>query len=183
MCRPTRCDDLAAPRHTVNMGIAMQLTNICRDITEDAAAGRRNMPASMPGNLNPQLLVDSVAALQPRLPACIDNLLDTADRYYRSGEAGLAYLPVGARRSILVAARVCHAIGTRLRQQGNAYWPGRTVVPRRTRRWVTGRALLSTPLSPSFWVPAPQHDAMLHGALTVFLGAEAPPESRHVKRT
>jgi len=180
MCRVLGCDDPAALRHAVDLGIAMQLTNICRDVAADAAAGRRYLPASMIGDVAPQALVDPALTLQPRLKACIDELLDIADRYYRSGEAGLAYLPVGARCSILVAARVYRAIGTRLRQHGNAYWVGRTVVPRRTKSLVTLRALLSTPLLPRFWVPARHHDAALHGALSRFLGANASPERRHV---
>ena len=180
MCRVLGCDDPAALRHAVDLGIAMQLTNICRDVAADAAAGRRYLPASMIGDVAPQALVDPALPLRPRLQACIDDLLDTADCYYRSGEAGLAHLPIGARCSILVAARVYRAIGTRLRQHGNAYWLGRTVVPQRTKSLVTLRALLSTPLLPGFWVPARHHDAALHGALSAFLGAEAPLESRHV---
>ncbi len=180
MSRVLGCDDPAALRHAVDLGIAMQLTNICRDVADDAAAGRRYLPASLIGELAPQALVDPAPALQPRLQACIDTLLDTADRYYRSGEAGLAHLPVGARCSILVAARVYRAIGTRLRRHGNAYWLGRTVVPQRTKGLVTLQALLSTPLRPAFWVPARQHDAALHGALSVFLSPEASLESRHV---
>ena len=180
MCRVLGCDDPAALRHAVDLGIAMQLTNICRDVADDAAAGRRYLPASLIGELAPQALVDPAASLQPRLQACIDTLLDTADRYYRSGEAGLAHLPLGARCSILVAARVYRAIGTRLRQRGNAYWLGRTVVPQRTKTLVTVQALLSTPLRPGFWWPARQHDAALHGALSSFLGADASLGGRHV---
>ena len=179
MCRVLGCDDPAALRHAVDLGIAMQLTNICRDVADDAAAGRRYLPASMIGDVLPQALVDPALALQPRLQACIEALLDTADRYYRSGEAGLAHLPAGARCSILVAARVYRAIGTRLRQNSNAYWLGRTVVPQRIKNLVTLRALLSTPLLRGFWVPARHHDAALHSALSAFLGADASPERRH----
>jgi phytoene synthase len=106
------------------------------------------------------------------LQACIGQLLDVADRYYLSGEAGLAHLPIGARCSILVAARVYRAIGTRLRQRANAYWLGRTVVPRRVKSLVTLRALLSVPLQLHFWVPSRCHDKALHAALSRFLGAE-----------
>jgi len=180
MCRVLGCDDPAALRHAVDLGIAMQLTNICRDVAADAAAGRRYLPASLIGDVAPQALVDPALALRPRLQTCIDDLLDTAERYYRSGEAGLAHLPLGARGSILVAARVYRAIGTRLRQHGNAYWLGRTVVPQRTKSLVTLRALLSTPLLPAFWVPAQHHDAALHSAFATFLGAEVSLESRHV---
>ena len=179
MCRVLGCDDPAALRHAVDLGIAMQLTNICRDVADDAAAGRRYLPASLIGDVAPQRLVDPAPALQPVLQGCIDRLLVTADRYYRSGEAGLAHLPIGARGSILVAARMYRAIGIRLRQNGYAYWLGRTVVPRHTKTLVTARALLSTPLLPGFWRPARRHDAALHGALSAFLGTEASLNARH----
>ena len=180
MCRVLGCHDPAALRHAIDLGIAMQLTNICRDVQADAAAGRRYLPASLIGDLDPQALVNPALPLQPRLQACIDHLLNTADRYYRSGEAGLAHLPLGARCSILIAARVYRAIGTQLRQQDNAYWLGRTVVPRRTKSLVTLRALVSLPSLPGFWVPARQHDPALHGALSPFLSTDTPTEGQHV---
>ena len=180
MCRVLGCHDPVALRHAIDLGIAMQLTNICRDVQADATAGRRYLPASLIGDLDPQALVNPARPLQPRLQACIDHLLDTADRYYRSGEAGLAHLPFGARCSILIAARVYRAIGTRLRQQDNAYWLGRTVVPRRTKSLVTLQALVSLPSLPGFWVPARQHDPALHGALSPFLSTDTPTKGQHV---
>ena len=180
MCRMMGCDDPAALRHAIDLGIAMQLTNICRDVAEDAAAGRRYLPASMIGDLAPQALVDPAPALQRRLQDCIGELLDTADRYYLSGEAGLAHLPIGARCSILVAARVYRAIGTRLRQRANSYWLGRAVVPRRIKSLVTLRALLWAPFRLEFWVPSRRHDNVLHAALSRFLGTETPLERPRV---
>jgi phytoene desaturase len=180
MCKVLGCHDPAALRHAIDLGIAMQLTNICRDVQADASAGRRYLPASLIGDLDPQALVNPALPLQPRLQACIDHLLETADRYYRSGEAGLAHLPFGARCSILIAARVYRAIGTQLRQQDNAYWLGRTVVPRRTKSLVTLRALASLPSLPGFWVPARQHDPALHGALSRFLSTDKPTKGQHV---
>ena len=178
MCKVLGCSDPGALRHAVDLGIAMQLTNICRDVADDAASGRRYLPASMVGDMAPGALINPVLSLQPQLKACINALLATADRYYQSGEAGLAYLPVGARCSILVAARVYRAIGTRLRQNDNAYWLGRTVVPQRIKTLVTIKALLTMPLRAIFWVPARHHDAALHSALSAFLGADASLESR-----
>lgn len=179
MCRVLGCDDPVALRHAVDLGIAMQLTNICRDVAADARAGRRYLPASLIGTLAPTELIDPAPPLQPALQACVAHLLDTADRYYQSGEAGLAHLPIGARCSILVAGRVYRAIGSRLRQRGCAYWLGRAVVPQRTKSVVTLQALFSAPVIPGFWVRAQRHDATLHGALAAFLGAEKTLESQH----
>ncbi|WP_082755060.1 phytoene desaturase family protein [Variovorax sp. PAMC 28711] len=177
MCRVLGCDDPVALRHAVDLGIAMQLTNICRDVAADATADRRYLPASLIGDIAPAELVDPASPMRPRLQAAIAHLLDTADRYYRSGEAGLAHLPLGARCSILVAGRVYRAIGTRLRERDCAYWLGRTVVPQRTKGLVTLGALSSTLVLPGFWVRARRHDAALHGSLSSFLGVEEPLEN------
>ena len=179
MCRILGCDNPVALRHAVDLGIAMQLTNICRDVSDDAVAGRRYLPATMVGALAPERLIHPDVALQPQLRAGIEQLLVMADRYYRSGEAGLAHLPLGARCSILVASRVYYAIGTQLRRSRHAYWLGRVAVPGRVKAVVTVRALGVMPWLPRFWVPTHHHDAALHGALSVFLGAETFLASRH----
>ena len=180
MCTVLGCHNLSALRHAIDLGIAMQLTNICRDVQADAVAGRRYLPASLIGDLDPQELIDPAQPLQTRLAACIEQLLNTADQYYRSGEAGLAHLPFGARCSILVAARSYHAIGTQLRQRRNAYWLGRAVVSRRTKILVTAQALITSPMRRSFWSIAKQHDEKLHSALTPFLMPDKSMGPQHV---
>ena len=174
MCKVLDTQNPRALAHAVDLGIAMQLTNICRDITADAMVGRRYLPACLVGHLSPEELVLPARALQPRLQKCVAHLLDTADRYYRSGELGLAYLPAGARSGILAAARVYHAIGSALRERENVYWRGRVVVPNRVKCMVTAGALLSVPLRSSFWLPSSPHDDSLHQALTGLLGRSAP---------
>ena len=176
MCGALDVDDPAALPHAADLGIAMQLTNICRDVADDAAAGRRYLPASMIGDVPPAELIDPAGALQPRLRRCVASLLDLADVYYASGERGLPYLPVGARAGVLVAARVYRAIGVRLRRQDHAYWAGRAVVRRGAKAAVTAQALLTVPLSPSFWWPPRRHDGALHAALA---GPAAEPGASH----
>lgn len=166
MCNVLGCYDTKALRHAIDLGIAMQLTNICRDVQADAAEGRRYLPASMVGDLDPQEMVNPLPLSQIRLKTCIELLLETAERYYRSGETGLAYLPFGARCSILVAARSYSAIGTQLRKRQNAYWLGRTVVSRRTKLIITIKALLSLPVLENFWLIPKNYDSTLHAPLS-----------------
>ncbi len=180
MSRVLGCHDNSALRHAVDLGIAMQLTNICRDVQADAAAGRRYLPASLVGDLDPQELINPLSPLQTRLQTCIDLLLISADKYYRSGEAGLAYLPFGARCSILVAARSYHAIGTQLRKRQNAYWFGRTTVPSHTKFLVTVKALFFLPMIRNFWLIQKHHDSTLHTSLSTFLMTDTPFGHRHV---
>ena len=123
--------DVTAPEalpHAIDLGIAMQLTNICRDVREDAALGRRYLPATLVGPLEPAALVDPTAAVRATVTDALRMLLDVADRYYASGEQGLRYLPAGASTAILVAARVYRGIGTVLRAREFDCWASRAKV-------------------------------------------------------
>lgn len=156
--------DARALPHAIDLGVAMQLTNICRDISEDARAGRRYLPASLVGPLAPKSLVIPDRLLQPELQAAVTSLLDLADRYYASGEAGLAYLPVRARAGILVAARIYREIGTELRRRDCDYWSERVRITMARKVAITAGALARVSLLPRFG-PTRPHDATLHGLL------------------
>lgn len=111
-----------------DLGIAFQLTNIARDIVDDAAAGRIYVPeawlddAAVPaGGLCDAEHRVALAAL-----AC--RLVDTAEPYYASARAGLP--PVGFRSSWGVAAalQVYREIGRTVVRRGARAWDGRAVV-------------------------------------------------------
>ena len=165
MCRVLDTHDARAMAHAVDLGIAMQLTNICRDVATDAVVGRRYLPASMVGDVDSQALIAPGAALQIKLKNCIRSLLARADLHYQSAEIGLAYLPLGARTGILAAARVYHAIGVELLARDGDYWTERVVVTQRQKLAVTAQLVLTRPLKPSFWQLPRGHDAQLHSAL------------------
>lgn len=139
--------DVHAPEalpHAVDLGIAMQLTNICRDVRDDALMGRRYLPASLVGAIEPVELVNPTSAVRAQTIPALRWLLDTADRYYASGEQGLQYLPAGARTGILVAARTYRDIGTVLRKRGFDCWAGRAQVGSARKVVITLQALAST---------------------------------------
>jgi phytoene synthase len=161
-----------AHAYAIDLGIAMQLTNICRDVAEDATAGRRYLPASMVGELAPYELISPSEERLSRVRECVGALLNLADKYYASGEIGLSYLPLRARCGILVAARVYRAIGTRLRMRGHAFWQGRVMVTDREKAVITARALLIAPLQIAFWRQPSGHDPRLHAALGGLPGIE-----------
>ncbi len=165
MCKVLDTDVRAAFPHAIDLGIAMQLTNICRDIAVDAAADRRYLPASMVGDVSPELLMCPSGELSVQVKACVSSLLKCAETYYQSGELGLSYLPVRARGSILVAARVYREIGLQLRARDHVYWSGRVVVSPLRKAAVTSRALIAPVFDRSFWHNPVGHDHRLHSAL------------------
>ena len=168
MCKVLDTDDRAAFAHAVDLGIAMQLTNICRDVAADADVDRRYLPATLVGDLAPAQLLHPTAHLRAHVQDCIGMLLDCADTYYHSGELGLSYLPWRARGGILVAARVYRAIGSQLRAREQAYLNGRVVVPAWRKAAVTSQALVGIPFSRFFWQHPVPHDGCLHAALKHF---------------
>lgn len=162
MCQLLDVRDEAALRHALDLGIGMQLTNICRDVSDDARAGRRYLPASRVGALAPQQLIAPDASLQPLLRHCVAGLLEQANDYYRSGEQGLPFLPRRARGAILVAARLYRAIGAQLQRADYAFWQARAVVPAHSKAVLTLQALCSVPLVASGWRARQPHDMALH---------------------
>jgi phytoene synthase len=166
MCHALDLDDTAAFPHAIDLGIAMQLTNICRDVREDAVMGRRYLPSSSLGKMQPAQLIDPAVQDRGMIQQEILRLLALADTYYRSGEAGLAYLPLQSRTGILVAARVYHAIGKDLRSRGGDCWSRRAVVSSLEKAVITTRALATLPANRSFWNRSKSHQAALHASLT-----------------
>lgn len=131
MCSVLGVRDPRAWRHAVHLGIAMQLTNISRDVREDAEAGRVYLPAERLAayGVASEQLVDGEADPEA-VSLVVNDVLTLAEGYYRSGDAGMRFLPARARWAILVASRLYRGIGRRLRRrrEGNPL-RGRTVVP------------------------------------------------------
>ncbi|MFP4271379.1 MAG: phytoene/squalene synthase family protein, partial [Alphaproteobacteria bacterium] len=98
-------DDERAVAPAIDLGIAMQLTNVARDVLEDARADRRYLPAAWV-DLSPAAIAAATPAARERVPAALHELLALADRHYERGASGLAYLPLRARTTVAVAAEL-----------------------------------------------------------------------------
>ena len=166
MCNVLDCDDEQALGHAIDLGIAMQLTNIARDVLEDAGMGRRYLPASWVGDLAPEQIIalaktpDDDAALP--VTNAVSRLLTLADDYYKSGIAGLSYLPLRAHISIAVAALVYRQIGVQLAQQNYPWHGGRQSTSISTKIRCSLRAFGTLRLR--FQKAAP-HESNLHDAI------------------
>ena len=133
----------SALKHAADLGIAMQLTNIARDITEDAAMGRIYLPLSWLDEA--KIVSDEIAALANRekLAVITVRLLREAERYYRSGDAGLWYLSFRSACAVSAARHVYAEIGSLLLRRGARAWDRRTYVTGSRKLWVVLRGVLS----------------------------------------
>lgn len=119
MCVLMRVRDPDALARACDLGVAMQLTNIARDVGEDARMGRIYLPLDWLHEAG----IDPVNFVREPLPTndvrkLVKRLLHEADRLYRRSEAGIDVLPVQARTGIWAARLIYAGIGKQLKQQG-----------------------------------------------------------------
>jgi phytoene synthase len=128
-----------------DLGVAMQLTNIARDVGEDARAGRIYLPLDWlaEAGLDPAALLDA-PAFDARLAGIVQRLLDEAARLYRRSEGGIAHLPVGCRPAIHAARLIYAEIGVGLAANGYDSISRRTVVPRARKVALLARAVVDS---------------------------------------
>jgi len=167
--------DAAAYPFAIDLGIAMQITNICRDIKADALVNRRYIPANLVNDLEPIALINPNDQQKDLVVAAVAKLLASAEKYYQSGEEGLSYLPLQARLSILVAARVYREIGRQLLRQNCEYWHHRITVSMPRKMLITLQSLFSVMFTLSFWRHPKRHDATLHRDLINAVDSELSP--------
>jgi phytoene synthase len=111
------------------LGVAMQLTNIARDIGEDARNGRLYLPLQWlqeAGIDVAQWLAQPQS--NPAIKALTARLLDEAERLYARAQSGIAELPPDCRAAILAASTIYGEIGHQLRRDGLDSVQHRTVV-------------------------------------------------------
>ena len=127
MCGVLGVRDPAAEPHAVDLGIAMQLTNIARDVVEDTRRDRLYLPATwLPPGFGPA----DVATDPDGVFAAVQRLLALAHGRYRHAAHGYRHLPPRTRLAIRVAGRLYEEIGRRILRAGPAYLAaGRSVVP------------------------------------------------------
>jgi 15-cis-phytoene synthase len=180
MCAVLRVHSRQALPHAVDLGIAMQLTNIARDVREDAAGGRVYLPAArlVRAGTTPAAVVNGTAP-PAAVARVVGEILGLADDYYRSADEGMRDLPLRVRPAILVASRVYRAIGVRLRRNGCDALRGRTIVPWPEKLYWAARALAASS-HPRILGVAPRgpHDHTLHTALQGLPGIHSRPGPR-----
>lgn len=146
MCHVMGVSDGRALRHAARLGMAMQLTNICRDVMEDWERRRVYLPDEVLGRAVAEQLwarrgEPLPRELQPEIAGAVRRLLAQADELYRSGDAGMRWLSWRCAVSVRTARYVYAAIGRIIASRGHDVWAGRAVVPLGTKLLHVGRAL------------------------------------------
>ncbi len=138
--------DERAVARACDLGVAMQLTNIARDIGEDARMGRIYLPRQW----FEEYRIDADQWLanptpDARIAAMCKRLLNYADILYRRSDAGLVLLPLRCRPGIRAARLIYSAIGRELAQQDYDSVSRRAVVPRTRKAALLAKAAVTIP--------------------------------------
>jgi len=129
MCVLMGVRDEHALARACDLGVAMQLTNIARDVGEDARARRMYLPLEWLTAAG----IDADAYFAEPVPtvavrAMVKRLLREADNLYGRSEAGIPALPLVARPGIYAARHIYAGIGQAVTRNGfdSVSWRGRT---------------------------------------------------------
>ncbi len=114
-----------------DLGVAMQLTNIVRDIGEDARAGRIYLPLRWlrVSGLDPDAWL-AAPGPHPAISAAAARLLRRAESLYRRAETGIEELPRACRPGIRAARLIYAEIGETVERDRVDPVLQRAVVPR-----------------------------------------------------
>ncbi|NNF72014.1 MAG: phytoene/squalene synthase family protein [Rhodobacteraceae bacterium] len=119
MCVLMRVRDADALARACDLGVAMQLTNIARDVGEDARERRMYLPLDW---LDDAGIAPEAFFADPlpdeRVRGMVKRLLREAEKLYLRSEPGIAALPLAARPGIFAARHVYAGIGGAVRRNG-----------------------------------------------------------------
>lgn len=131
----------SAVARACDLGVAMQLTNIARDVGEDARAGRLYLPldALHAAGIDPQRWLAN-PEISDGLRSVIRNVLGVAESLYAKVDSGIAQLPLECRPGINAARLIYAEIGRVVASSNYDSVSRRAVVSNGRKVWLLGRA-------------------------------------------
>lgn len=118
-----------ARKHAIDLGIAMQLTNISRDVWLDLQLGRLYLPQENIGTYTANTIDLNNNDHIHTINKAIQDTLVLADSFYQSGIDGLQYVPTTERFGLYIAAKLYQKIGDKVRKNGYLTLNAKSYVP------------------------------------------------------
>ena len=166
-----------------DLGVAMQLSNIARDVGEDARMGRLYLPRAWmtEAGLDPDEWL-ARPAFSPALASVVRRVLDAAELLYRRVDAGVARLPLACRPGINAARFMYAEIGHEVARRGLDSVSGRARVSSARKAWLLMRsALLLAPSAAARALPPlPANRFLVAAAVAASPRVETPAPRRGV---
>lgn len=162
MCKVLNVSEPKALFHAIDLGIAMQLTNIARDVYADALMNRVYLPESMTGPLTPGDVIVLSESSRTQLIQAMMLLLMQADQYYESGYGGLVHLPFRSRVSILIAAKLYQQIGFKIKRKHFKRLKTKIFISLKMKLFLSIQVCFKAIFDRKFWFLRTVHHKQLH---------------------
>jgi len=142
MCHVMGVRSSEALRQASDLGMAMQLTNIARDVREDYGMGRVYLPEAWlrEQGVDPSRLLDPTQ--RAAVYGVVTRLLGEAERLYASGQRGISELPFRAALAVQAALLIYREIGREILRRGPQALERRTVISKGRKLALAGWAVL-----------------------------------------
>ena len=137
----------------------MQLTNISRDIYEDAKDCRLYLPETMIGKIKLSKVLSPNQKDLKKINSVRNKLINLADNYYESANNGILFLPKKSQKTILIAANLYREIGLKIIKKNISYNESRVYLSKYEKFKKTLKILLKKNLSKK---EIPEHNYLLH---------------------
>ena len=137
--------DKAALEYAEAMGIGMQLTNILRDVKEDAAMDRIYLPQEDLRRFNVSEEQIFANEFDKNFARMMKFQVERARDFYEKGEKGIAYLEKDSRFTVLLASRIYAKIMDEIERQNYNVFARRARTSRMQKIFAIPKIWLQTP--------------------------------------
>jgi phytoene synthase len=147
----------------IDLGMAMQLTNISRDIMQDYKKNRIYIPENT--GINKDIISDMTSENEIKLKKVVNQIILKSEIYYKSSLNGLRYIPIRSRLAILVSLRIYQGIGIKITKTEKKFIHENLYVTNIEKTLIVAKTLIEFIIFFIFPVYKKKHNVYLHESL------------------
>jgi len=147
----------------IDLGMAMQLTNISRDIMQDYKKNRIYIPENT--GINKDIISNMTSENEIKLKKVVNQIILKSEIYYKSSLHGMRYIPIRSRLAILVSLRIYQGIGIKIIKTEKKFIHENLYVTNIEKTLIVAKALIEFLIFFIFPIYKKKHNIYLHESL------------------
>ena len=147
----------------IDLGMAMQLTNISRDIMQDYKKNRIYIPENT--GINKDIISNMTSENEIKLKKVVNQIILKSEIYYKSSLHGMRYIPIRSRLAILVSLRIYQGIGIKIIKTEEKFIHENIYVTNKEKILIVAKTLIEFLIFFIFPVYKKNHNIYLHESL------------------
>ena len=147
----------------IDMGMAMQLTNISRDIMQDYKKNRIYIPENT--GINKDIISNMTSENEKKIKKVVNQIILKSEIYYKSSLNGMRYIPIRSRLAILVSLRIYQGIGIKIIKTEKKFIHENLYVTNIEKTLIVAKALIEFLIFFIFPIYKKKHNIYLHESL------------------